>query len=992
MRKWLIIGAASVLAVVGAAAVLSEPDPGPERPSRASSPPPAEARALPEFQEVEVSSGASEGLTLTGRVLDPMGRPVPGAEVSLAASAQKTIASVRCDECGQALLACPARESGVHALAFFEQEHGFLTPRATVRADAEGRFRFPRLAGVSFSVWAKAPGYGVALRERAAPGEPVELFLPALRSIIGQVVDEASQPVPGARVHAVSRRTALPHEAVADGGGYFTLEGLGEGPFYLLAHAEGFLPAAEAQVEAGPNPVRLRVTPTRTLEVLAVRNGAPVAATVRLKGDHLSRELRTRGEPARFTGLYPDEVVVVAEAGNLGSAPRILTLEKRFTQVRLELEEAGRLLITVVDEQGQPVPEPELTLRTPNGEVIRQEKAATGALVMLGPLGVGDYLLHARAEGFRDVELPARVEAQETSLELAMERAVLISGQVIDEYGRPAPNVSVLIHPTGDTVLADADGRFTAQVPTAGLYELHAHHSEWGGGKVKVTAPASGVRLELEPGASMEVMVTSEGRRVEGADVILWVERQGIFRSDRPSGPDGMVPMRGLPSGSYWMVASHPDYLPSERQRVTVEDGQTLRVTAELKPGAVLSGDVMDEQGAPVAGAAMVVVPRGGEPVSTDARGHFEIRALRPERTYRLEARHPEYDQRERAEGRAGGPPVRVVLKRRPVFRGRVLSEEGDPVRRFRVDEHEVSSPDGRFELALATAGERLIVAVDAPGFDPLMVDRPLVPDLGDLVLQRSPSLAGWVRDEGGGPVPDAVVSCEVCDQSVLSGPDGSFTISSPGYMAQFSVSARKGALTASRMLTRGSQEPVELVLRPTTRVSGVVYLLSGEPAAGYHLEGVNADRGEPVAIVTGPDGSYSVDLAPGGYRFLLGSGREFAGEPALLVQVSGAEQRLDFGAAPGMGSLTVRIKPQRGRALWVVAGDVPSVGSPPRELMRVGYGQLIYQPRAEQVTLHGLPPGRYTVVWANFHAETPGGPLVRTVDVAGPSEVSLLH
>ena len=323
----------------------------------------------------------------------------------------------------------------------------------------------------------------------------------------------------------------------------------------------------------------------------------------------------------------------------------------------LELEEAGRLLVTVVDDAGQPVPQPELTLRTAKGEVIRREKASTGALVEFGPLGVGDYMLFGHAEGFKDVELPARVKAGETQLELEMTRATLISGQVIDEYGRPAPNVSVLVQPTGDNVIADVDGHFTAQVPTPGLYELHAHHSEWGGGKVKVTAPASGVRLELEQAAAMEVTVTSEGRRVEGADVVLWVEQQGIFRSDRPSGPDGVVPMRGLPAGSYWMVASHPDYLPSERQQVQVEDGQVVKVTAELKPGATLSGDVVDDQGAPVAGATLVVMPRGAEPVASDGRGHFEIRALRPERTYRVEARHPGYDQVDRAEGSPGGPP-----------------------------------------------------------------------------------------------------------------------------------------------------------------------------------------------------------------------------------------------------------------------------------------------------------------------------------------------
>jgi protocatechuate 3,4-dioxygenase beta subunit len=989
MRNWLVISAAAVLLLVGAAVLWPRgtPSPGSPTPSAAAS-----ERALPDFAQVEVSSGDAEGLALTGRVLDPRGKPLANAEVSLAASAQKTLTSVRCDDCGQALLACQANESAAHVLDFFEHQHGFLTSRATVRTDAQGRFRFERLAGVSFSVWAKAPGYGVALRERAAPGEPVNLFLPPLRTVSGQVMDDAGRPVSGAKVNAISRRTALPHEAVSGADGAFTLEGLGEGPFYVLASAEGFLPAVEPQVEAGPQPVRMKLTRSRTLEVRVTRKGAPAAATVRLKADHLTRELKTKGEALRFTGLYPDALVVTAEAPGLGSVPRPVELDALVTQVTLELEEAGKLLVTVVDESGQPVPQPELVLRTSRGELVRGEKAQTGALVELGPLAVGDYLVEGRAQGFENTQLPAHVKVGETQVELELVRATVISGQVMDEYGRPAPGVSVLAQPTGETTLSDAEGRFVLQVPTPGLYELHTHHSEWGGGSVKVTAPASDVTLSLEPRAALEVTVSSGGRRVEGADVMLWVERDGMFRSDRPSGPDGVVPMRGLPAGTFWMVAQHPDYLPSERRKVEVVDGQTVRVDVELPPGAALTGDVVDTQGAPVEGATLTVVPRGANPVTSDGRGHFEFRAMPPERSYRIEARHPEYDPVDRPEGTPGGPAVKVVLKRRDVFRGRLVGDDGVPVKRFRVDEHDVSSPDGRFELALPTAGDRVIFTVDATGYEPQMVDRPATPDVGEVVMKRAESLSGQVRDDSGVPVPDAVVSCDVCDESVMSGPDGRFTMTAPPFVNQFVVSARKGRQSASEPVPRGNTRPLELTLRPTTRLFGTVYQPDGRPAAGVPLEGVHADRGDPVTVVTGADGSYSVDVAPGSYRFALGDGRSFAGQPLLVVQVRGPELRLDVGAVPGTGSLTVRVQPERGRALWLVAGEVPSANPESMELMRSRYAQLLYQPPGETVTLRGVPPGRYTLVWANFHTETPGGAVVRPVVVsAAPSEVSLV-
>ena len=131
---------------------------------------------------------------------------------------------------------------------------------------------------------------------------------------------------------------------------------------------------------------------------------------------------------------------------------------------------------------------------------MRSLKPTNGALGQFGPLAVGDYVLEGHAKGFKDAQLPARVKPGETTLELEMTRATLITGQVFDPYGRPAPHVSVLVQPTGDTQQADEEGRFTLAVPSPGLYSLHAHHSQWGGGQVKVTAPADGVALNLDPG------------------------------------------------------------------------------------------------------------------------------------------------------------------------------------------------------------------------------------------------------------------------------------------------------------------------------------------------------------------------------------------------------------------------------------------------------------------------------------------------------------
>ena len=86
---------------------------------------------------------------------------------------------MRCEECGLPLLSCPARETALQTLAFFEQQHGFLTPRATERTDAQGQLPLRAPGGRVLLRLGEGGGLGVAMRQRAAPGEPVELYLPA---------------------------------------------------------------------------------------------------------------------------------------------------------------------------------------------------------------------------------------------------------------------------------------------------------------------------------------------------------------------------------------------------------------------------------------------------------------------------------------------------------------------------------------------------------------------------------------------------------------------------------------------------------------------------------------------------------------------------------------------------------------------------------------------------------------------------------------------
>lgn len=989
MRRVVLIGV--VLALLGGLAwVVLRPSGDPKTTENTV----AEAQPLAEFEQVDVRA-PDEGLTLTGIVKDGAGKPVPNAEVFLSSSAQTTVHSLKCPVCNEPLLSCRARETAESVQALLAANRGELSPAAQTKSDADGKFRFEHLRGVSFTLWSHADGFGDGVKERAAPGDPVEIFLPPLRAVMGRLVDEDGKPVVNGTVRAISRRVARFFSATSDQNGLFEVRGLGEGPFYLIASAPGMVPAALNQVDAGPDIVKLTLNRSRKLEVTLSSQGKPIEGTVRLTGDHLTREANTKSAATSFAGLYPDRVLVTAVSGPLCSVPQSLTLTANVTRVNLELGPGGLVQVTAVDENEQPVPNPELTLLTLSGEVVMQKKVRTGEAAALGPVGQGDYNVRAVATGFSTSNTPVKVGDTDQSLQVTLQKGTLISGRVLDEYGRPAPGVSVLISPTGETVVANQEGHFDAAVPSPGLYELHAHHSDWGGGQIKVTAPANNVDLQLEPRSGAAVTVIAGGRRVEGANVVLYIEKEGSFRNDRPSGADGVVLMRGLPAGAYFMVASHPDYLPSERVPVTLTDGTLLQLEAQLKLGAKVTGTVVDELDAPVAGVTINVLPRGAEPSTSDAQGKFELSPLRPEQTYMLHVTQRGVDQVDRVLAQAGGPPVKVVVRRQPVFTGRVVTEDGKPVARFRIEDHDVEAGDGRFELPLPATKERVIFSVESTGYEPLLVDRPPTPDLGDLTLKKAPSLSGTVNDSQGNPVADAIVGCDTCEQSVRTATDGTFTLASPAFVHEFVVTAHKGKRSGSKTVQTGARA-IDITLQPAATLTGAVYRNDGRPASGVEVEGVQTERSETVSAVTGPDGRYSLDVSPGGWRFVVsastfGGGGQGLDPLAVITEIDGSSE-LNFGPAPGTSSVVAHVNPQRGYALWLVKGALDNVGNPPLELLHASYAQLVYQPASERVSFSGLEAGTYTLVWASFHAESSGGPVVQVVGVPSSSEVSLVR
>lgn len=250
-----------------------------------------------------------ERMTVAGRVLDPSGRPVPGAAVMVLVSEKYPTDRVAIDR------------SDRHA----------PTAAYDGRCDGSGNFRveMPRTSSARYdelTVTAMAPGFGLGWATFDADADPptVDVSLTPEQVVRGRLYDTKGLPAPGVAVRiwlvgrfesggmreALTRpdatepawrdHAAWPGPFTSDDQGQFTLRGLGRGvvarpivddPRYSLPMTFIQTPAVEGdaraavfpraiQVESGPDakPIKIALQPPRTIRgrVTYADTGQPV--------------------------------------------------------------------------------------------------------------------------------------------------------------------------------------------------------------------------------------------------------------------------------------------------------------------------------------------------------------------------------------------------------------------------------------------------------------------------------------------------------------------------------------------------------------------------------------------------------------------------------------------------------------------------------------------------------------------------------------------
>ncbi|MCC7397554.1 MAG: sigma-70 family RNA polymerase sigma factor [Planctomycetes bacterium] len=427
----------------------------------------------------------------------------------------------------------------------------------------------------------------------------------------------------------------------------------------------------------------------------------------------------------------------------------------RSTAAVGDLAEA-ELVVRVVDRRGQPVPRVGIVVTPANGRdpVLFRRRAVT------------DAQGEARVAGGNDCD---RIVACDRSASTAVAAGARLAqltvadghelrGRVVDAAGAPVADAHIWLGDAdagpwrgNDVARSDADGRFLLTHVAAGSF-VAARHDTLARSEVAAVAALAGDELLLQLGAPVagaDLWVRDpQGRPV--ADALVFVgdaadagpvalaQGAATWRAppyERRSDANGRVRTPAVSRGEQPFAVRAPGFTPAAGwARFTGEATVPLEVV--LQPGARLRGRVVDDVGAAVPHA--VVVLRGDdttiacdERAAADGSFCFDTAPLAP---VEVAARAAGYlaSVTSTIAGPAT-PPLQLVLRRCPSFGGRFSTRVAVAGARVRAEwppsplaadhEHATVAADGSFQfvndneapprLWLQLAGEPLFRRID---------------------------------------------------------------------------------------------------------------------------------------------------------------------------------------------------------------------------------------------------------------------------------------
>ena len=553
--------------------------------------------------DVQISLGPSN--VLAGRVADEAGRPVSDAEVSIS-----VMLLTSCDE--------PRYIAGKVSEPLFSR-----------KTDAEGRFRFERIAadaGAEFIL--KKPGFATVgtLKEDSAQSmqlqfkagqEDIEITLPAEAKIEGRVIEKATgEPVPGIKLIAFQ---------------------------------------GEHQPFTGQEPVISQKDGTFTIGGLC-------------PGKQLVRAVTGEDWVAQ-----PVEVTV--EAG------------KALTGVKVELGK-GSMIEVLVTELGDDTPISGANVNIQNTVSKEQFSEQTDKDGMVRKrLAPGEYQItqvYKQDFPYERREETFTVEEGKTSrIVVELKGYPRVSGTVRDEAGRPVAGARIKVCPLGrNEATSDAEGRYEVRRQTPdwapGLvpFVVARHFERNLAGAVEFTDDVKVVDVTMRAGVTcVGKVVGPDDKPIENAKVYLtfWSAGSGssMARQKNTTNAEGYYEIKAVPRHHKYSVNAAAEGYGQDYIHISTEEANERFEVEPISLAAAnlsVSGIVVDMDDKPVEKARVYCQDRGQpyRDTQTDQDGRFTLENLCAGKVTIYAGTLPKLQMHGRIETEGGATGVKVVVSERP--------------------------------------------------------------------------------------------------------------------------------------------------------------------------------------------------------------------------------------------------------------------------------------------------------------------------------------
>ncbi|MBI3723371.1 carboxypeptidase regulatory-like domain-containing protein [bacterium] len=632
---------------------------------------------------VDPDDVANRKTGVRGRVVDSRGAPVEGATVQLSGSKDSPVGSMKKVGGNGLMKTFVMRGGGGGAPMGFGL--GGETESREEKTDADGRFV---VLGLSVS-------YHYTI-EITPPPAWIDATADAPSLKQDEVVDAGDVKV--ARAATISGIVLLPGGAPARGAwvGLDSSGGMAMGGGGTMVAF-----AAKANLQGTPAP-----------------DDSPP------DGVYLDDPVKT-DDAGRFTieHVEPGEHAVVAAKRGFRSArsPRIEAKEgEPTTGLELKLQDGLKLVVVVKDGEKRPIRGAKVTTGpggfmwagSQSGDAVVTDEQ--GEAVLAG-LASSELTVSIQADGYSAYSRSISLDSGEERRVFVLQEGVDVTGQLVDESGKPVKEASVWSQPqvarafSRDDMMQHSasyahdqsgeDGRFRLKGLAPGDYQIQAQAQGVSHVQKEVSLAKGAGTVDLgvlrmgSLGTIVAIVLGPDDKPIAGATVQANRDQQGgmvhvmygMGGSTNETDAQGKIELKDLEPGDYTVTARKDGFSDGSQGGIKVAIGAPAQATIRLAAGGTVTGTVMGADGTPKSGVWVWLMKQGAgfgtAQAATDANGRVEFAHV-PAGTYKLGAQKGTDDVGGTWFTVADGATVTRTMRSQvqPTLDGTVRRADGSPV------------------------------------------------------------------------------------------------------------------------------------------------------------------------------------------------------------------------------------------------------------------------------------------------------------------------